>query len=344
MRVAWESLPNGVQGGIERICGAAVVRADSQPGGFSPGVAARLSCADGSRWFVKAVSAEVNSVSPGMHRREAEVLRGLDPLIAAGTLAVPRLRGILDQPPWMALVLADVEGKHPALPWRAAELAAVLAALDRLACTLTPAPVAISSLAEQFGTAFTGWQTLAAGTGRDLDRLDRWSLEHLAVLVELERAWPAYAGGDTVVHADIRADNVLLTSDGPVILDWPHACVGAAFTDLVFLAPSVAMQGGPEPARAPDHDRGRPRGEPGCGHGHGLRARGLLHRVLAASAAARNPDRTGIPGGPGCRRPPLARHPALTTALTRDAARAAPASPPRRAPALAPHRQDWVGF
>jgi hypothetical protein len=33
-----------------------------------------------------------------------------------------------------------------------------------------------------------------------------------------------------------------------VVVDWPHACRGAAFVDLVAFAPSVAMQGGPEPA------------------------------------------------------------------------------------------------
>jgi hypothetical protein len=32
------------------------------------------------------------------------------------------------------------------------------------------------------------------------------------------------------------------------VVDWPHACRGAAFADLVLFAPSVAMQGGPEPA------------------------------------------------------------------------------------------------
>ncbi len=245
--MAWQSLPAAVKAGIERICGAAVLRAQSQPGGFSPGVAARLTCADGSRWFVKAVSAEVNPVSPGMHRREAEVLRALDPLIAAGKLAVPRLRGTLDQPPWMALVLADIEGEHPALPWQPAELTALLAGLDQLADALTPAPIAITSLVEQFGEDFTGWRKLAADPGRYSGRLDAWSREHLDLLVGLERGWPAHAAGDTLVHADIRADNVLLTSEGAVVLDWPHACRGPAFTDLVFFAPSVAMQGGPEP-------------------------------------------------------------------------------------------------
>jgi hypothetical protein len=33
-----------------------------------------------------------------------------------------------------------------------------------------------------------------------------------------------------------------------MVVDWPHACRGAAFTDLVLFAPSVAMQGGPGPA------------------------------------------------------------------------------------------------
>ncbi|MGI9005904.1 MAG: phosphotransferase family protein [Streptosporangiaceae bacterium] len=103
-------------------------------------------------------------------------------------------------------------------------------------------------MAGQFGENFTGWQRLAAGPESDLDRLDPWSRDHLDLLTGLERAWPDHAAGDTLVHADIRADNVLLTADGAVVLDWPHACVGAAFTDLAFLAPSVAMQGGPEPA------------------------------------------------------------------------------------------------
>jgi hypothetical protein len=33
-----------------------------------------------------------------------------------------------------------------------------------------------------------------------------------------------------------------------MVVDWPHACRGAAVADLVFFAPSVAMQDGPEPA------------------------------------------------------------------------------------------------
>ena len=41
-----------------------------------------------------------------------------------------RLYGIVDRPPWIALVLQGVVGRQPQLPWRMAELQQVVAALD----------------------------------------------------------------------------------------------------------------------------------------------------------------------------------------------------------------------
>ena len=246
VRVDWQSVPVAIRTGIEAICGSPVVRASSQPGGFSPGVAARLECADGRRRFVKAVSAEANPHSPSMHRREAEVLRGLDALIAAGDLPVPRLHGVFEAGPWIALVLDDVDGRQPAVPWNRTELVQVLAAIDKLAEVLTPSPVSTASLAEQFRDDFAGWRTL--GAAPDLSRLDSWSAGHLHELAELEESWPDLLAGDTLVHADLRADNVLLAGDQVLFVDWPSACTGATFVDVAFMAPSVTMQGGPSPA------------------------------------------------------------------------------------------------
>jgi aminoglycoside phosphotransferase (APT) family kinase protein len=245
-RVDWWDLPQDVREAIERVCGAAVVEASTQPGGFSPGVAARVSCADGARWFVKAASADVNPDAPRLHRQEASVLAGLDRLIAAGELPVPRLRGTVEDGPWFALVIDDVAGRQPTLPWQDAELNQVLAALDHLTDAVTPAPVTVPSVAEYHRTSFSGWRTLA-GAGGD-DRLDPWSRARLPELAKLEATWAEHAAGDTLLHADIRADNLLVTGDGVMVVDWPHACRGAAFADLVFFAPSVAMQDGPEPA------------------------------------------------------------------------------------------------
>jgi len=223
-----------------------VAQARSQPGGFSPGVAARALCEDGTRCFIKAVSAEANPDTPAMHRREARILRALDPLISAGLLPAPRLWGTIDLGCWTALVLDDVDGRQPGVPWAPDDLATVLTTLDLLADARTPAPVEVPGIEEAHGEEFTGWRSLAAGSGAG--RLDAWSRQRLDLLAVLEPDWAAHARGDTLVHADIRADNLLLTGDRVMVVDWPHACLGAPFIDVVLFAPSVAMQGGPPPA------------------------------------------------------------------------------------------------
>ena len=82
VRVDWAGLPAAVRAAVEQACGSPVARAVTQPGGFSPGAAARLSCADGRRFFVKAVSAEANPDAVKMHRRESRVLAALGPICA----------------------------------------------------------------------------------------------------------------------------------------------------------------------------------------------------------------------------------------------------------------------
>jgi len=204
-------------------------------------------CANGARYFVKAVSARANEDTPGLHRQEAYVLAALEPLISSRQLPIPRLYGTVDRPPWIALVLQDIPGRQPRLPWRAAELRQVVAVLDQLADVLTPAPVPVPTVSERLGGMFTGWRTLAARPpGRD--HLDPWSRARLDQLADLEATWTDHAAGETMLHADIRADNILLTSQGAMVVDWPWACQGAAFTDLVLFAPSAAVQGGPPPA------------------------------------------------------------------------------------------------
>ena len=244
-RVAWEAVPARVRLAVEQICGSPVVEARTQPGGFSPGVAARVACADGSRYFVKAVSAEANRRSVEIHRRERDVLTALEPVILADGLPVPRLRGSVDLDSWVALILDDVDGRHPAEPWDSRELSRVAVALDRLAGALTPSPIAAPAIGEMYAPSVH--RLAEAGAGPRQDGLDSWSCARLGDLAALEATWAEQATGDTLLHTDVRADNILLSGDDVVIVDWPHACRGAAFADVVFFAPSVAMQGGPEP-------------------------------------------------------------------------------------------------
>src|SRR5207248_700053 len=48
-------------------------------------------------------------------------------------------------------------------------------------------------------------------------------------------------------HSDTRADNTLLVGGHAWIVDWPWAGLAPPWFDVVLLAPSVAMQGGPLP-------------------------------------------------------------------------------------------------
>jgi Phosphotransferase enzyme family len=246
VRVAWEDVPREVRSAVEAICGSPVVRADTQRGGFSPGVAARVTGADGGRHFVKAVEAVANPDSFQAHRREGVVLSELVPLVRAGRLAAPALHGVVDDDGWVALVLQDVDGRQPALPWRPDELAAVVRAVDRLSEVLTPAPIAAPPAAEEYEVPFAGWRTLSDQPAR-ADLLDAWSRAHLDRLARIEATWAVHAQGSSLLHTDLRADNLLLTTDGVVVVDWPWACIGSPLLDVVGLAPSVAMQGGPQP-------------------------------------------------------------------------------------------------
>src|SRR5260370_11525312 len=120
-----EPLPLSVKRAIEERMGSSVVEAVTQPGGFSPGLAARVRTSDGSRCFVKAVSELANPDTPGMHRREAVVVAALPP-----EAAVPRLLWTYDEGGWVALGFGDVDGRTPAQPWRDGELRM---GVDRLA-------------------------------------------------------------------------------------------------------------------------------------------------------------------------------------------------------------------
>lgn len=245
-RTPWEALPAAVRGAVADLLGGApVTHAVTQPGGFSPGVAARVRTAADRAAFVKAVSADSNPHSPALHRAEARNAAALP-----ATVPAPRLLGSYDDGTWVALVFEEVDGRQPHVPWRPGELRRVLDAVATLGRTLTPSPVDAPPAAEHLADSFDGWRQLAEGPPEALDRLDEWTVSHLAELAGLAAPWPGSVAGDTLAHADLRADNVLLTADGAVVfVDWPHAVRAAPWFDLLVMLPCVRAQGGPDPER-----------------------------------------------------------------------------------------------
>lgn len=240
VRLRWDQLPDSLRAEVESRLGAPVVSAVGQSGGFSPGAAARLVLADGSRAFVKAVSDAQNPLSPAIYRREAEAAASLPSQVPA-----PRLKFWLDDGSWVLLAYEDVEGSNPALPWRVDELDLVLDTLCAMAASLTPAPGSAPSLAAELGEDFSGWRRLVGAPPPDLDS---WSARHLERLADLESGWVSGSVGDTLLHVDLRADNLIVTPERRVVVvDWSGPCTGAAWVDLVTFLVNPALFGGFDP-------------------------------------------------------------------------------------------------
>ena len=244
-RPDWESLPADLRARIEAGVGSRVTGAQTQLGGFSPGVAARLQLADSRRVFCKAACAVPNPQTPQIHRQELMILEALPPLPG-----VPRLLWSYDgsEDGWVVLISQCIDGRMPGQPWDERDLDRILAALTDLWAASTPSPVLAGSLptaSDRVVESLHGWR-LIRDRG-DTDRLEAWTTRHLNRLADLERLAAATVAGTTLLHFDLRADNLLLTPEQVWVVDWPHACVGAAWFDLVLFLPSVAMQGGPAP-------------------------------------------------------------------------------------------------
>ncbi len=244
VRVQWRGVPLGVRASIEDRLGAPVAGAYSQQGGFSPALAARLVLGDKRRVFVKAIGPDALSGAPGgqsSYRREARIAAALPSSVPA-----PALIDSWETEGWVILCFQDIAGTNPVLPWQDDQLALVLGALTALAGALAPSPVDAPTAATTGGTDH--WRQLASeGLVTSLPGLDPWVQENLDLLVDLEAFSEVAAAGDTLVHFDLRADNIVLDGRDVFFVDWPHARTGATWLDLVYFLPSVAMQGGPSP-------------------------------------------------------------------------------------------------
>jgi len=246
VRIGWADLPEPVRGWVETTLGSPVRSSVSQVGGFSPGVAARLVTADGSRAFVKAVGAGLNEDSVGLHRRELAAMSALPRMRRA-----PELIAGYDRDGWAALLMQDVAGHKPALPWVPAELGQVLNAVTEVSARLTPCPWPAAPATTDFLTAaFVHWRAMAGQPPADLDPY--W-LSRLDELAALELAAADAGRGESMIHLDVRSDNVLITPrDGAVLVDWAWGSRGAPWLDVVILLINVSQYGPHTPAELDD--------------------------------------------------------------------------------------------
>ncbi|MGB0101644.1 MAG: phosphotransferase [Nocardioides sp.] len=227
-RLEWSHLPPQIRALVEERCGSPVVQADSQGAGFTPGFASVLTCADGSRHFVKAASDKAQRMFAAAYREEARKLAAMPP-----TAPAPKLLWSHDADDWMVLATEHVESRQPRRPWSAADLERCVAMTEQMASTLTPPPDGL--VVDDFATEFADWPDLWGRLRSSPPEVPGFA-DHVGEAADLAARFREVTTGSTLVHTDVRDDNLLLTDDGRVLLcDWNWPVVGAAWLDTVLL-------------------------------------------------------------------------------------------------------------
>lgn len=139
---------------------------------------------------------------------------------------------------WVIVGFQYVDATPPRRPWRPAQLRLVLDKLAETAAALTAVPAELGL--EPVAAELVGGAVERLAEVRQLQGDNPW-LATIQALCEEARGRTA---GSSVVHLDLRDDNILIGSDGEVwFVDWNWPAVGAPWIDLVCVLLSARGDG-----------------------------------------------------------------------------------------------------
>jgi hypothetical protein len=191
-----------------------------------------IACNDGTRAFLKVASIEP---SPQWVRDEVHVYECVE-----GPF-MPRFLGWEDgEEPLLVLEDVSAAGRFPP-PWEEGDVDAVLGALQEVAS------VEVAGKLAPLGS-LVGWHDVARDPAPFLSLelvSPEWLDAALPALLDASDRTPLE--GDSLVHCDVRSDNLCLRGGRAVLFDWNHACIGNAAFDVAFWLPSLKLEGGPDP-------------------------------------------------------------------------------------------------
>lgn len=229
MRRTWNELPTAVRAAVELETGP-VERVEIPDTGRNSDFSATLHLA-GGRVFCKGID-DAHGPRGRMHRHEASINQWLPSL-------APRLLWRVQAADWLLLGFEHVTGRHADLAPGSPDLPVVAEAVTTLARELAASRADAPRLADQWAR-LAAWRRLAKDTPDDLDE---WAHDHHDQLIDWEAQAIDLADGDSVVHTDLHALNILVDGDRASIVDWAWSRRGAPAVDIAFLVARLIAAG-----------------------------------------------------------------------------------------------------
>src|SRR5262245_32724427 len=188
------------------------------------------------RWIATLDSGDAAFVKVATNDDTAKWLREEQRIYDAVAAPFLARRLAYEDAPTPMLVLEDLSTQRWPPPWTTGDVDLVLAALD--AVHRTPPPSGLPSLADNKKDT-TGWSTIEEDPTAflSLGFADADWLEHaLPALLAAEGA--LRFGGETLLHLDVRSDNLCFVDGRAVLVDWNWACRGNPEYELAAFLPS----------------------------------------------------------------------------------------------------------
>ncbi|HEV2706787.1 MAG TPA: phosphotransferase [Pyrinomonadaceae bacterium] len=221
---------------IERLIGARIESYRRIEGGYTP--ALRLLCRTTEASFFAKIG-----TTPGTTKslnREIHIYNSL-----SGDF-MPRLLASEAHESEPILIIEDLSRQYWPPPWDERQIDLTLAQIDALHNTRAP----LETYAQVHDMSDATWRAVAADPEPflALGMADaRWLEEALPVLIQYEESCPT--AGDSLTHWDLRSDNICITAERALFIDWNSACLSNPRLDLGFWLPSLAYESGLEPEK-----------------------------------------------------------------------------------------------
>lgn len=219
---------------IEKLVGAKIQSYRTVAGGYTP--ATRLLCkTDTASFFAKAGATPLTSE---FLQREIHVYKCISGPFMPAFIAWEEHK---TEP---LLIIEDLSDHHWPPPWDDRQVDLVLSQI----ATMHSVKIELKSHLQVHGRRSSSWQKIAEDPRPFLSlRIadEEWLNKTLPELIANEAR--CETEGNSLTHWDLRSDNICLTKERAIFIDWNNACLSNPKLDLGFWLPSLAYEGGPLP-------------------------------------------------------------------------------------------------